>query len=137
MYEDMDRTFQRFFGGMGLSLLDEECGVFTPRVDVSESDNEVKVVAELPGLDEKDIDVSLSDDMLTIKGEKKHEKEQRGRDYYRMERSWGSFSRSVALPCEVVGDKVEGVFDKGVLTISLPKSKEAAAKCGKIKVSAE
>jgi HSP20 family protein len=133
----MDGMFQRFFGGMGLSLLDEEFGVFTPSVDVVESDNEVKVIAELPGLDDKDIDVSLSDDTLTIKGEKKHENERKGRDYYRMERAWGSFSRSVALPCEVVSDKAEAVFDKGVLTISLPKSGEAAAKSRKIKVTAK
>jgi HSP20 family protein len=83
------------------------------------------VSAELPGMDDEDIEVSLSRDVLTISGEKKQEKEEKGRDYYRAERSYGSFRRSIPLPAEVNADKVDAVFSKGVLTITLPKTAKA------------
>jgi HSP20 family protein len=124
--QEMDQVFDNFFGrGFGLtpfgSNFMEGFGEFNPRVDVTENDQEVKITAELPGLEEKDIDVSLSNDMLTLKGEKKAEQEDKGENYYRMERSYGSFQRSIQLPAEVDGDKVEATFKKGVLNITLPK----------------
>jgi HSP20 family protein len=126
--QDMNRLFDDFFGGSGLAPLSafpEGMDLFSPRVDVVETESEVRVSAELPGLDDQDIDVSLSRDVLTIKGEKKQEKKEKGRNYYRTERSYGSFQRSVPLPCEVDADKVDAVFQKGVLTITLPKAGEA------------
>jgi HSP20 family protein len=104
-------------------------------VDVAEMEDEIKVSAELPGLDNEDIDVSLSDDVLTISGEKKEEKEEKGKNYYRSERSYGAFRRDIPLPSQVDADKVDAVFQKGVLTITLPKTAEAKAK--KVTVKAQ
>jgi HSP20 family protein len=129
MQRDMDRFVEDFFGSrFGLApfgRLAEQFGTFSPQVDVTESDQEIKVSAELPGLDEKDIEVSLGRGMLTISGEKKAEKEDKGENYYRMERSYGSFRRTIPLPSEVEADQVEATFKKGVLTITLPKTAEA------------
>jgi HSP20 family protein len=123
---EMDQVFDNFFGrGFGLTPFSgnfmEGFGEFNPRVDVTETDQEVRITAELPGLEEKDIDVSLSNDILTLKGEKKSEQEDKRENYYRMERSYGSFQRSIQLPQEVDGDKVEATFKNGVLQITLPK----------------
>ena len=105
-----------------------------PRVDVAETDNAIEITAELPGLDEKDIEVALADDILTIKGEKKAEKEERKKGYYMSERRYGSFRRSFRLPESVDADKIAGNFDKGVLTLSLPKTAEAKKRQRKIDI---
>jgi HSP20 family protein len=118
---EMDRLFDDFWGG---GLL-EPYGAFDPRVDVTETETEVKVTTELPGLDEKDVEVSLTQNMLTLSGEKKAEKEDKGENYYRMERSYGSFRRAIPLPGEVEADKVEATFKNGVLTVVLPKTAQA------------
>jgi HSP20 family protein len=88
-------------------------------------------------MDEKDICVSIQKDALTIKGEKKAEREEKGRDYYRMERSYGSFSRTIPLPAEVDMDKVEAQFKKGVLKVTLRKSADAVKETKKISVKVE
>uniref|UniRef100_A0A7C4L384 Hsp20/alpha crystallin family protein n=1 Tax=Bellilinea caldifistulae TaxID=360411 RepID=A0A7C4L384_9CHLR len=106
-------------------LFDEEWDTFTPRVDVKETDKKVIVTAELPGLDEKDIEISISGDALILRGEKRQEEEEKGEDYYRMERRYGSFQRVIPLPCEVQVDKAEASYRKGVLTVELPKTPEA------------
>lgn len=135
---EMDSLFDNFFRGFDLEpFFEKRMGVFSPRIDVSENDKEIKISAELPGMDEKDIDVSLQNDMLTLKGEKKEEKEDKGKDYYRMERSFGSFSRTIPLPVEVETDKIEAKFKKGVLTITLPKTAKAVAETKKIPVKVE
>lgn len=134
---EMDSLFDNFFRGFDLEPFESRMGAFSPKVDVTENDKEIKISAELPGMDEKDIDVSLQKDMLTIKGEKKEEKEDKGKDYYRMERSYGSFSRTIPLPVEVETDKVEAKFKKGVLNITLPKSAKAVAETKKIAVKVE
>jgi HSP20 family protein len=129
--QEMNRLFDEFFGGWGLAPFrefTEPWDAFSPRVDVVEGDKEVTVSAELPGMDEKGIDVSLSHGVLTISGEKQEKKEDRGKNYYRMERSYGSFRRSVPLPSEVDEDKAEATFKKGVLTITLPKTAEVQAR---------
>lgn len=129
--QEMNRLFDEFFGGWDLAPFrefTEPWDVFSPRVDVVEGDKEITVSAELPGIDEKEIDVSLSHGVLTITGEKREEKEDKGKDYYRMERSYGSFRRSVPLPGEVDENKAEATFKKGVLTITLPKTAEAQAR---------
>ena len=129
--QEMNRLFDSFFGRSAVAPfggLGAGWDLFSPRVDVVETDTEVRVSAELPGLDDKDIDVSLSRGALTISGEKKHEKEERGRNYYHSERSFGSFRRSIPLPSEVQADKADAVFKNGVLTITLPKTGAKARK---------
>ncbi|MBF0609098.1 MAG: Hsp20/alpha crystallin family protein [Candidatus Magnetobacterium sp. LHC-1] len=115
-------------------LFGRQWGGFEPRINVTEDDKEVKVSAELPGLDEKDIDVSLTKDSLTIKGEKKQEREEKATGYYHVERSYGAFSRTVPLPCETDQDKVEAEFKKGVLVVTLPKTPEACKEKRKVTV---
>jgi len=134
---EMDSLFDNFFRGFDIEPFESRMIAFNPKIDVTENDKEIKISAELPGMDEKDIDVSLQNDMLTIKGEKKEEKEDMGKDYYRMERSYGSFSRAIPLPVEVETDKVEAKFRKGVLSISLPKTAKAVAETKKIAVKVE
>lgn len=134
---EMDLLFENFLRGFDVMPFESRLGTFSPKVDVIENDKEIKISAELPGMDEKDIDVSLQKDVLTIRGEKKVEKEDKGKDYYRMERSYGSFSRSIPLPIEVETDKVEAKFKKGVLSIILPKTAKAATETKKIAVKVE
>ena len=134
---EMDSLFDNFFRGFDLEPFVVRTGAFHPKVDVVEDDKEIRISAELPGMDEKDIDVSLQNDMITVKGEKKEEKEDKGKDFYRIERSFGSFSRSLPLPKEVDTDKVEAKFSKGVLYITLPKTAKAVAETKKITVKVE
>jgi HSP20 family protein len=110
---------------------------FSPRVDVKEEDNSVVVLAELPGIDQKDLDVTVTKDAVRISGEKKHEEKQEEKGYYRHETSYGSFERIIELPTEVNEDKAEAEFKQGVLTIKLPKSEEAQAKQKKIEIKSE
>ena len=133
MRRDMDRLWDSFFEG-GLTKRGEERGGWLPSLDVSETKNELVVKAEVPGMDAKDIDISLSDGVLTIKGEKKQEKEEKEADYHLVERSYGSFVRSVRLPKEVQGDKISASYKDGILKVALPKSEEAKKKEIKIKV---
>jgi HSP20 family protein len=98
-----------------------------PAVDVAEKEKEFEITAELPGLDDKNVEVKLSNGTLTIKGEKNEEKEEREKDYYLSERRYGSFVRSFSVPEGVNADKIEANFAKGVLTIKLPKTAEAQA----------
>lgn len=93
-----------------------------PALDISESDSEIVVKAELPGLEPKDVEITVDEGTLSIRGEKKFEEEEKKDNYHRIERSYGSFQRSVALPCSVKADQVRAKFDKGVLTISMVKS---------------
>jgi HSP20 family protein len=129
-----DRYFDDFWRGFELTPFEKSWSDFSPNIDVVEGDKEIKVTAELPGLDENDIQVSLDRDLLTISGEKKTEQEDKGKNYYRMERSYGSFRRTVSLPCEVEADKVEAAFKQGVLTVTLPKSAEVLKHTKKIKI---
>jgi len=106
----------------------------SPSLDVSETKNEIVVKAEIPGIDPKDIDLSLADGVLTIKGEKKQEKEEKDENFHLAERSYGSFARTVRLPREVKSDKIGATYKNGLLTITLPKSEETKRKEIKIKV---
>ena len=107
---------------------------FVPKVDVKEEEKEIIISAELPGLDQKDIDVTVASDSVRISGEKKREQEEEEKGYYRHETSYGSFERVIDLPTEVDEGKAEAEFSKGVLTIKLPKSEEAQAKRKKIRI---
>ena len=129
---EMDRLWDSFLEG-GLRKKGEE-GEWLPSLDVAETKNELVVKAEVPGMDPKDIDISLSDGVLTIKGEKRQEKEEKEADYHVIERSYGSFLRSVQLPKEVQSDKISASYKNGILRITLPKSEEAKKKEIKIKV---
>ncbi len=108
--------------------------ITTPTVDLYEEKDDIVVKAELPGLEKEDIEVNLSDNRLTIRGEKKQEEEVKRENYYRSERSYGSFSRTLELPREVQTDKVKAAFKNGILEIRLPKTEEAKKKETKIKV---
>lgn len=107
-----------------------------PTVDVAEHDSDYRITAEVPGMKEKDIDLSLAGGVLTIRGEKKQEKEEKKEDFYVSERRYGSFQRSFRLPEDVDADKVEASFKSGILTITLPKSAEAEARRKKIAIKA-
>jgi len=126
--QDMDRLFGEFFEGRALTPWGQEWTGFDPQVDVVETDQEVKVTAELPGMDAQDVDVAVSHNVLTLKGEKKQEHEEKGEGYYRSERSYGSFQRSIPLPNTVETEKADATFSKGVLTISFPKTPAAEDK---------
>ena len=130
---DMDHMWDRFFGeDWGLTKCREG---WSPSLDISETKDKLIVKTELAGVDPKEVNISISGGVLTIKGEKKEEKEEKDENYHLMERSYGSFSRSVRLPAEVEQDKIKASCKNGVLKITLPKSEKTKAK--EIKVSAE
>jgi HSP20 family protein len=134
---EMDRLFDDFQLGswrspFGRSLLDTEpfgrgeaALIRAPAVDVDEHDKAYEITAELPGMDESNIDVKFSDGVLSIRGEKREEKEEKKKDRYLSERRYGSFQRSFRVPDSVDADKIEANFKNGVLTVTLPKMPEA------------
>jgi HSP20 family protein len=127
---DFQRSFEdlinRFFGDE--QLLPGFSRTFTPAIDMSDSDDAFVLEAEIPGIDAKDLDISLTGDVLTIKGEKKEKKEDKKKGVHRVERTFGSFSRSFQLPCEVQEDKIEAKFENGVVKLTLPKAEAAKKK---------
>jgi len=129
---EMDDLFTRIFGETSLSKIG--FGKWQPLVDISETDTDVIVKAELPGIDAKDVDVSITGDRLTIKGEKQQEKEEKEENRYRSERFYGTYERVIDLPARIVENKTEATFDKGILTITLPKVEKVKRKQVKIKV---
>lgn len=110
---------------------------FVPAVNVSESDTEYRVTAELPGMDEKEVEVSLNKGSLIIRGEKRDEHEDRSKGYYRVERSYGTFQRAIPLPEEVDAERVDATFEKGVLTVTLPKLPVEQTGARKISIKTE
>lgn len=137
---DMDRMMEDFFGRRFRPWWPERWfgtegfEMKAPVVDVFEEKDDVVVKAEVPGMDKDNIEVTLSDSTLTIKGEKKKEEEIKEENYYRSERSYGSFVRTLDLPKEVHADKVKATFKNGVLEVRMPKTEEAKAKEIKVKV---
>lgn len=131
-----DRFFQRFerpffdraFGGAGF--------FGQPSVDVAETDRAIKVSVDLPGMEERDIDVTLTGDVLTIRGERKHEREENEKGYFLHERSYGAFYRTIPLPPGVETDQAKAEFKKGVLRVTLPKSADAQRLTRRIEVKA-
>ncbi len=117
------------------SVVREREGIVVPPIDISETDNELLVKAELPGISKKDIKLTLEENILTISGEKTEEREEKERNYYLVERRFGSFRRSVTLPVSIDPDKVKASYRDGVLTVTIPKREEA--KVRKIKVEGE
>lgn len=144
----MDRLFDRFSSGWGMPSLrrmfdvepafryESTFSVPSPAVDISEDAAGYKMTAELPGMTEKEIEVVLSDGTLTLKGEKRQEKEQKEKNFYLSERAYGSFQRSFTVPDGVDREKIAADFSKGVLTISMPKTAKAKEAEKKIEVKA-
>jgi HSP20 family protein len=126
---EMDRVFDSFLGrGSGMPSLQRSGGQsIMPSIDVRETDAEIVIEAELPGMDEKDVTVTLSGGILTLKGEKKSEREEKKDDYHLTERSYGSFQRSFRVPETVDQDQVSADFEKGVLKVAMKKRPDAAA----------
>jgi HSP20 family protein len=126
----MDRMFDDFWGprGRGLAPWGREWTGFDPQVDVVETETEVKVEAELPGLEAEDVHVTVSHNVLSIKGEKKEEREEKGKNWYRAERSYGAFERAIPLPQGTDTEQADASFDKGVLTITFAKTGEGRRK---------
>lgn len=125
LHREVNRLFDDAFRGFGLPLAGGQAGggSFVPALmNVSETENEVRVTVELPGVDQKDVDVTLDDDVLTIRGEKRLERKDEKENYHFVERSFGSFQRSLRLPFPVDPDQVRAGFENGVLTVALPKS---------------
>jgi HSP20 family protein len=137
---DLDRMFEDFLGRRMGPFWPERwwpaarTELAAPAVDVYEEKDDIVVKAELPGMEKDNIEVNLSGDRLTIKGEKKQEEEVKKEGYYRSERSYGSFLRTLELPTEVQPDKVKASFKNGILEIHLPKTEEAKKKEIKVKV---
>lgn len=135
LQREMNRLFDEFTHGWSLPQFDMS-KEFQAKVDVKETDKEIIVTAELPGVDLKDIDVSLRSDGLALRGEKLAEKEEKEKGYYRMERSYGSFYRLIPMPYEVDKDATVASYKDGVLKVTLPKAKEALKNEQKVQVKA-
>jgi HSP20 family protein len=141
---EMDRLFDRFGFPSFRRMFDVEpfwggessFGITVPAVDVTEDDKAYKITAELPGLDQKDIEVSVTGDVLVIKGEKRQEREEKDKNHYLSERSYGAFQRNFSLPEGIDRDKIGADFSKGLLTLTLPKTAEAQKQQKKIEVKA-
>jgi len=143
---EMDRLFDRFSGGFGFPPFGRmpdvapsfrtELTMPVPAVDITEDETGCKITAELPGLEEKDVEVTLSDDVLTIKGEKGAETEKKDRNTYLSERSYGAFQRAFVLPDGTDREKISASVAKGVLTVTVPKAAPAQRKTIEVKAAA-
>ena len=141
LQQEVDRLFDGFSRGFAgfpslPSLPSFPSRELWPSMDVSETDKEIEITTELPGLEEKDIQLNVSDNVLTVRGEKKNEREETKKDYHLVERNYGSFTRSVQLPDGVNADNIKAVMSKGVLKVSVPKPAPAQTKKIDIKAAA-
>jgi HSP20 family protein len=134
MEMEMDRLWDSFFEDRPTVRRRDWLGEWLPSLDLSETKNEFVVKAEVPGMTSKDIDISLTEGVLSIRGEKKQEKEEKEENYHFVERSYGSFRRSIRLPGGVQNEKIKASYKDGVLKVTLPKSEETKKKEVKIKV---
>ena len=135
---DIDRLFDAFWSDMQVPFVgfDGFLGKSLPSTDIEENEKTLEVSMELPGLEEKDVEVTLREGELVVRGEKKAESEKKKKGYYLSERSFGSFYRAIPLPAGIDESKVEAKFRNGVLTVTLPKTAEALANVKKIAVNA-
>jgi HSP20 family protein len=136
LQQEVDKLFNDFTSDLPVIGRWNGNGSLAVKVDVAETEKTLEVTAELPGVSEKDIDVSLAGDVLTIKAEKKSDKEEKTKDYHLVERSYGTFERSMRLPFKADPAKIEAKFDKGVLKLVVQKPAEAQTKTQKIEVKA-
>lgn len=128
LQREIDRLFENTFRGFGLTPFSSELftplttsGLLKPQVDIGASDKEYSIIVEVPGIDEKDVKVEIANNTMIIRGEKKHEKEEKDKNYYRVERSFGSFQRVLSLPEDANQDDVKATFKNGVLLIKMPR----------------
>jgi HSP20 family protein len=135
LQQEIDRLFDDFTRGFP-SLGNGMTTMTVPTMDVAETDKEIEITAELPGLEEKDVQINVADDILTIRGEKKAEKEQKDKNYRLVERSYGSFERALELPEGVNADAIKASIDKGVLKVTVPKPAPAQVKKVEVKAAA-
>jgi HSP20 family protein len=135
-FDRMEDIFEEFFRRPFRSRLPRlfEEGEPTPSVDIYEEGDNIIMKSEMPGMSKEDVEVNLTDDTITISGTKKKEEKVEKKDYYHLERSFGSFKRSFALPSEVQSDKAKASFKDGVLEVTIPKSEEAKKKEKKLKI---
>jgi HSP20 family protein len=131
----INRVFDDFWGEPWLMRGESVVAGFAPQVDVTETEKELKVCAEIPGVDAKDVDVTIENGTLTIKGEKKYEREENEKGQYRLERSYGLFERSIELPVDIDEAKAKAEFKNGVLRLTLPKRPGAKSRRKKIPVA--
>jgi HSP20 family protein len=147
LHKDMDRLFDDFWKGSGHhsmmttprhSMMGApwQYSEVMPRVDETEDEKAFHIRVELPGMDQDDVDINLANGMLTIRGEKKREDEEKGKDFYRKERSFGAFRRTLPIPAEVDENAIDATFKKGVLCIELPKTEAARKKVTHIDIKA-
>jgi len=134
MRKEFDRVFDSFFHGDISDTTSAFTSTWIPAVDIAERENEFVVRIELPGVTKEDVRITMQEGILTVKGEKKQEKESKGSDYHRVERSFGSFQRSFTLPTAVRAENIDASFTDGVLNITLPKAEEAKPKQIDVKV---
>lgn len=121
--QEMDQLFYNFFNRSGLSALNTSLtdSLLRPTLDIGASDKEYTITIEVPGVDQKDVKIEVADNVLTVRGEKKQEKEGKEKNYYRIERSYGSFQRVLSLPEDADQDKIKASFKNGVLTVTMPR----------------
>jgi len=124
--QDIDRLFEDFFGGPAFLSLNG--GVWAPAADIAETDDNVLLTLEIPGMTRDDVKITLQDNLLTIRGEKKQEKEWQASNYHRVERSYGSFVRSFTLPTAVQPDRIKAQYKDGLLKVTVPKAEEVKPK---------
>jgi HSP20 family protein len=133
LHQEIDRLFDDFMRGWPTIGRTTE---FVPEMDVTETDKEIEVTVELPGLQEKDVQVNVADNLLTIKGEKKAEKEEKNKNYRLYERSYGAFSRTIELPAGIDADAIKASLSNGVLKVTVPKPAPAQVKKVEVKAAA-
>ena len=131
LHREVNKLFDTYYTGAGRNT------VLSAGFELSEADDEIEVKVELPGMDEKDIQVTLDEDMLTIRGERKEQKETKKRNFHVSEMSYGGYSRTIPLPAEVDAGKAKARFRRGVLTLNLPKTDPARARRKRIPVSVD
>lgn len=129
LHREIDQLFDNFFRGFPFSPITRgelsPAGFMLPKVDISESRKQYTLTVEVPGVDEKDLELSVEDDTLIIRGEKRYEKTDEDEQFHRVERTYGAFQRVISLPADADADRIEATFKNGVLTITIPKSASA------------
>jgi HSP20 family protein len=134
MQREINRMFDGFFRGEGVDDTSLGASAWMPAVDIAEHDDEFVVKLELPGVAKDDVKITMQNNILTVRGEKKQEKESKSSNYHRVERSYGSFQRSFTLPATVKSEKIDATYKDGILSVTLPKAEEAKPKMIDVKV---
>lgn len=139
LHRQMNELFENFYEDSMMPSLGilEKGNMLTPKFEVVETDDSFHVTAELPGIEQKDIEVNLDNNILTVKGEKKEEHEEKKKPYHLSERSYGHFQRSISVPDGIDREKIKAEFKKGILKINLPKTEQAKTKSKKIQVRSD